>query len=233
MIQTDSNKKISPPQAGEHYRARAAAYDDRVHAILKNHETFFSTCISYVPDGPVQLLELGSGTGYATELIHAKNSAAGLTCIDHAPEMIALAKEKEALKDVSFLLQDILDPWPAKRFDCILTTLCLHHIPKNDRTKLFARVYKALTDGGVFICGDIIRPESMQEEGIYRERWVMAMQQAGMPGEEIDGITSSRREHYLDMETVHSSIQALKQAGFPLALMPYRYEISAVCIAIK
>lgn len=217
----------------EHYLSMAATYDTRIDAILPMSDLFFSTCLSFIPDGPVTLLELGSGTGYATSKILTVNPQAVITCIDHSREMIASANQKPILKSVRIFEQDIRDPWPDQQYDVIMTTLCFHHIPGNDRLVLLRRILEALSPGGVFICGDIIRAESDEEEEIYRGRWIRSMEQAELSRDQIDRITTSRRENYAEMETLAGFYRKMRDVGFSCVLMPYKHEISAVFIGYR
>jgi trans-aconitate methyltransferase len=211
----------------------AAAYDLRIDAILPQSDLFFSQCLSYIPAGQPHLLELGSGTGYATAKILAEHPEATITCLDHSDEMIQCAREKPELSSVEMVKQDIRDAWPAKCYDGMISTLCLHHIPLTDRAVVFQRIYESLSPGGVFICGDIIRSESVREEEIYRGRWTATMRKAGMSEEEIHQIVQSREANYADMETIHSLPDQLNAIGFSPVFIPYRYELSAVFVGYK
>jgi len=217
----------------EHYLSMASAYDTRLSAILPESETFFAEVLSFIPDQARNLLELGSGTGYATEKIQSRFNSIQIVGIDHSGEMIRCAELKPELNQVQFLEQDIRDPWPSGQFDVILTTLCFHHVPEQDRMSLLSRVYDALSPGGVFICGDIIRPESDKAEEIYRSRWIRSMESAGLSSEEITSIVTSRRANYGEMERIDTLIDKMRQAGFSVVLMPYRHEISVVVVGFK
>ncbi|MDD1728486.1 MAG: class I SAM-dependent methyltransferase [Methanospirillum sp.] len=217
----------------EHYLSMVLAYDNRIDAILPMSDRFFDSCISFIPEGPISILELGSGTGYATSKICAANPQALITCIDHSPDMIRCASQKPELNAVAIIEQDIRDPWPATKYDVIMTTLCLHHIPEKDRLVLLKRIYEALSPNGKFICGDIIRPDSLEVEAIYQDRWVSWMSQAGMTTEESDKMIHSRNENFPDMETVPGFYNKIKDAGFPRVLMPYKNEIAAVFVGYR
>lgn len=165
-------------------------------------------------------------------MVH-KHPGISIHGIDHAPEMIQCARVKSDLAGVSLYGQDIRDPWPESEYDVIMTTLCLHHIPQHDRLILLTRILESLSPGGVFICGDIIRPEIEQAEEIYQSQWIEHMKAAGMSPPEIEGITSSREANYEEMEAIPSFLAKMRDAGFSLVLTPYRYEISAVCVGYK
>ena len=217
----------------EHYLSMTASYDSRIDAILPMSDHFFSTCLSFIPDGQITLLELGSGTGYATSKIVEAHPRAAITSIDHSPDMIRCATAKPELASVQIFEMDIRDPWPESRYDVIMTTLCLHHIPGDDRIRLLHRIHDALSSDGVFICGDIIRPETMGEEEIYLGRWIRSMMMAGLSPDQIDQITASRRANYRDMETIGSFSRKMKETGFSQILLPYKHEISAVFIGFR
>ena len=58
----------------------------------------------------IEILELGSGTGFLTSLIRKERPDARITCIDRNPEMLAMAKEKPELQEkVTFIEGDILE----------------------------------------------------------------------------------------------------------------------------
>jgi len=217
----------------EHYLSMAATYDSRIPAILPMDDLFFAQALSFIPSSARTLLELGSGTGYATARVLIRNPGITVHAIDHAPEMIRCAREKPGLDTVSFYEQDIRDPWPGQGYDVIMSTLCLHHIPEYDRMEVLKRIYEQLSAGGVFICGDIIRPEDRKAEDLYRKRWIRHMENKGMSDQERMTILRSRDANYDDMETVLSFPAKMRYAGFSLVLMPYRHEISAVFVGYR
>jgi tRNA (cmo5U34)-methyltransferase len=224
---------VSNNSEDEHYLSMATAYDNRVDAILPNSDAFFSSCLSFIPEGSLNVLELGSGTGYATSKIRKLNPHAVITCIDHSSEMIQYASKKPELDSVQIIEQDIRDPWPESRYDLIISTLCFHHIPSEDRLPVLNRVYEVLSSDGFFICGDIIRPVHEKEEEVYQQRWVRSMLSAGMSMEEITPMIHSRKENYPGMETIEAFYKKMNDTGFSLVLMPYKHEISAVFIGYR
>jgi len=217
----------------EHYLSMAASYDARLNAILPMSNLFFSEVLSFIPADAQTLLELGSGTGFATVQVLNYHPDIKIVGIDHSPDMIHYARLKPELVDVSFSEQDIRDPWPGGQYDVILTTLCLHHICEKDRRDLLKRIHNHLAPRGVFICGDIIRPESNMIEEIYRVRWIRSMKTAGLSDEEIESIVTSRKANYSEMESVSGLLDKMKEIGFSQVFTPYHCEISAVFVGVN
>lgn len=106
-----------PPNHPEHKLVRrafnnaAATYDE--HAFLQREiaNRLFER-LDYIRLNPARILELGSGTGYVTEKLLARNPAAQIIAVDLAPAMVAATKKKIA---------------PAKLFDKLFRRSPIHH----------------------------------------------------------------------------------------------------------
>lgn len=106
----------------------------------------------------VRVLDVGSGIGGAAFHL-ARAFGAGVTGIDLAEEMVAIALERaEQLglsDDVNFILGDVLEtPFPDK-FDIVWSRDALMHIP--DKARLFSRLHGLLADGGRIVITDYAR----------------------------------------------------------------------------
>ena len=217
----------------EHYLNRINQYDENLFRILPNADLFFSTCLSFIPDGTISILELGSGTGYFTSLMMRKNQDNQITGMDKSPEMIALAQMKPELNKCVFIEGDITAGLPAEMYDCIISTLTMHHISDDSRKNLIDETYQKLDSGGVFICGDVFKPEKDWVEPIYQARWKNHMKVTGMPDEQIKETVSGREKAWALLDTRHGFYGKLKQSGFSRILMPLQYDMFGVFVALK
>ena len=100
----------------------------------------------------LKCLDLACGTG---SLIYQFSEALGAECygIDLSKEQIGIAKQKQHKREVRFEVGDVLKvKFPG---DCNLVTMtldALNHIGSpDDWSVLFAKVYRALKPGGIFI----------------------------------------------------------------------------------
>jgi ubiquinone/menaquinone biosynthesis C-methylase UbiE len=105
------------------------------------------------PDAPLDILEIGCGTGKNTEYLLTK--AKELIGADFSTEMLALAKAKIAAENVEFRHLDLRERWefPENSFDLITCSLALEHIENIDF--VFSEAGRVLRPGGKFYFGEL------------------------------------------------------------------------------
>lgn len=102
---------------------------------------------------PIDVLEIGCGTGKNTEWLVPK--ANHLVAADFSAEMLAKAKEKITAETVDFRQFDLRDDWdfPENQFDLITCSLALEHI--ENINFVFEQASKVLRSGGRFYIGEL------------------------------------------------------------------------------
>ena len=208
-------------------------YDLLQKQSLPNWQSFFSTVIEYIPEGKVKILEPGSGSGFLTSMIKKSRPEVSITCIDKNSNMIAIAKEKQELKDVNFIKGDILKVFPEDIFDIVLSTQCIFALSADKKTQVFKKIHDCLKPGGMFIEGEIFRPENEWEEMLYRSRWKKYMLKNGLSSQEAEEMLLSMDSIYENLDTLTEFKEKLKKSGFKQIFCPYWYEMYAVLVAVK
>jgi ubiquinone/menaquinone biosynthesis C-methylase UbiE len=99
-----------------------------------------------------KVLEIGCGTGTLTLAAKAAVGPSGEAAgIDIAPEMVAAAGRKAARQgvDVSFQAGSIEKvPFPDNRFDVVMCSFMIFHMPEDVRMKGFQEIRRVLKSGG-------------------------------------------------------------------------------------
>jgi ubiquinone/menaquinone biosynthesis C-methylase UbiE len=99
-----------------------------------------------------KVLEIGCGTGTLTLAAKAQVGSSGeVIGIDIAPEMVAVASHKATRKgvNISFQVGSVASiPLPDNRFDVVMCSFMIFHMPEDVRKKGFPEIYRVLKSGG-------------------------------------------------------------------------------------
>ena len=109
-----------------------------------------------------RVLDVGCGTGaLAIAARHRVGATGAVHALDASPEMIALARRKATRAGADLALHvasvDAL-PFADARFDCVTSTLMLHHLPRPVQERLAAEVRRVLRPGGRVLAIDFAAP---------------------------------------------------------------------------
>lgn len=147
-----------------YYRAVADEYE--AHAIdVPGAEELLSAVESFQPTGHV--LELACGSGEWTERL--LSSAASVTAVDGAPEMLARARARLSPGDsVRFVQADLFSWRPTRRYDAVFFGFWISHVPDDRFESFWSLVDEALEPGGrVFFFDDNHRTDAELVNGSH------------------------------------------------------------------
>lgn len=132
-----------------YYRAGAAEYD-RPYAEYEDLQELLAA----VDDLPIagDVLELACGTGQWTPLLAAR--ADSVTAVDAATEVLALARARTASATVRFVVADLFEWQPPRRYDTVFFAFWLSHVPPARLPDFWNTVAAALAPGGKAIFVD-------------------------------------------------------------------------------
>ncbi len=115
-------------------------------------------------------LELGVGTGETARGILARHPAARWTALDANEAMLERARRALPGADIRrSRLEDLLPDGP---FDLVVSALVVHHLDAAGKQDLFRRVASVLSEGGRFVLGDVVVPETPEDAAIEID-WVV------------------------------------------------------------
>lgn len=162
------------------FDARAKGYDQHIRGYVfteADFVSFYQAVASPIPqtDAPLEILDLGCGTGLEIEYILARAPNARITGVDVAAGMLALLRQRYAgqldqihLINDSYLTMEL----GSRRYDLALSAMTIHHLLSDDKRALYARIRAALKPGGFYIEGDSVTPPEMEAQFLaeYREQ---------------------------------------------------------------
>ena len=189
------------------FEARLDGYDAHMLANIESAETFYPFTAKQLPmtEG-CHILDLGCGTGLELEAYLPLNPSARITGIDLSQGMLTALKKKFPNRDMTLICDSYFDvPLGAAAFDGAVSVESLHHFTKEEKIPLYAKLHRALKDGGYLVLTDYFSLTD-EEEQMHRQN-LIAMKAA-------QGIVDDAFYHYDTPLTVAHETQALLEAGF-------------------
>jgi tRNA (cmo5U34)-methyltransferase len=154
------------------FDARAAGYDDHMRGYIFSGAAFtqFYQALSSPieeTDAPLNILDLGVGTGLEIEALLQRVPNALLTGVDVSENMLQLLQERYAahMSQITLVADSYLTmPFGEQAYDHIISAMSVHHLVHAAKCELYTRIHRALKPGGKYIEGDSVIPAEMENQ---------------------------------------------------------------------
>lgn len=180
-----------------------------------------------------KILDLGCGDGLFIQELLKSFAPAMVTLVDGSIEMLEAAKKRLGNQANLHFMQASFQELFAndtltEHFDFIYSSLAIHHLPFDEKKKLYTLIHKHLSPGGHFVHYDVVVSSVEQLEKWYLSLWRQWILQhpAEERREELLGIPNqykSNRDNIPD--TLDSQLEALEQIGFRNVDCYFKYGI--------
>lgn len=186
---------------------RLDGYDEHMMTNIESSDVFYPYTADRLPKtNGAKILDLGCGTGLELEHYFRLNPAAKITGIDLTESMLSALRNKFPEKDLTLICDSYFDvPFGENAFDAAVSVESLHHFTKEEKIPLYAKLCKALKDGGYFILTDYFALSDKDEKTFRNELLRLKKEQ---------GIDDNGFYHYDTPLTVKHETEALLEAGF-------------------
>jgi ubiquinone/menaquinone biosynthesis C-methylase UbiE len=183
MGNIDTPHTCEPIKKQEGQLGHMARYYDFIMALLTfgREKTLrqMTTRLAQLKTGD-RVLEVGCGTGTLTLAAKSQVGPSGeVAGIDIAPEMVAVASHKATRKGVhvSFQVGSIENiPFPDNRFDAVICSFMIFHMPEDVRRKGFAEMHRVLKSGGHLFILDLALPDKPWQRRLVQMHFGHMMQ---------------------------------------------------------
>ena len=213
------------------FDAGAENYDWQRRHLIPCFDDFYGMALSLVEtDVPSpRILDVGAGTGLFANLVLQKYPDAQITLIDYSEKMLEGARKRFAYApNIQYIEADYSAYTFSETYDVIISSLSIHHLPHEEKRKLFATLYNALRPGGIFVNADQTQGRSPATDAYYKKRWLEEVRASGLP-EHLIQESVERRKHDINAP-LEDQLRWLEEAGFTDVDCMYKYlEFAVFC----
>lgn len=164
----------SPEHMADFFDARSHGYDEHMRRSVSEFDAFYQSIARLVSptEQPVNILDIGCGTGLDLDAIFKRAPRARVIAIDLSRGMLSELRTRFAhrLDQITLVRGSYMDiPLGEALYEYAVAVMTLHHLLPKPKRQLYTRINRALKPGGIFIYGDWV--VSLEEERRYRLRY--------------------------------------------------------------
>jgi len=217
------------------FDAVAQSYDLQRRPLIPCFDDFYNTATAWINVNKKcpRVLDIGAGTGLFSACVRQKYPEAQLTLIDISEEMLKGARMRFGENhNVQYISGDFATyPFDGHSYDAVISSLAIHHLSHEDKSRLFHTIHPLLTEGGLFVNADQVAGTSAYFDNLYKKQWEDTVNLSGLSNEVIASAIERRK---LDRNaTIVDQLKWLSDAGFAEAECIYKYNEFAVFFAQK
>ncbi len=214
---SDSGKAIA-----RLFNIDAQGYDAARRNLVPCFDSFYTSALDIIGDwsggrapAPLEVLDLGAGTGLFSAMVMGRVPQARLHLIDVSDAMLAEARRRfagAAAANVSFEVRDYTAGSLGGPWDLVVSALSIHHSEDGAKRALLQRVFEALRPGGLFLNADRVRGPTPAAEARYRRLWEEQVLASGVDQREYE--RAVERMRYDRSARLGDQLEWLRAAGF-------------------
>lgn len=192
-------------------------YTSLISKCVPRYDEMLFNLFCYLPEGfqPQRILDLGCGTGNLTAMILHHFPDAEIHVLDISADILTECKTRfQHHKNIHYHQQDFsaLD-FPNEHFDLVLSSIAIHHIPDEQKLKLYQKIYQILKTEGIFEFADQTRGATEEIYQKHISRWKEAAFSLGSTQENWDMWMQHQDDHDYHTE-VSWHLEKLKSLSF-------------------
>lgn len=174
------------------------------------------------PKTDPRILDLGCGDGLFVQELLKSYSPGSITLMDGSVEMLNAAGKRlgdnDNIRFVEMDFQRLIAEHPLDEgFDFIYSSLAIHHLPYEEKCRLYTYIYYLLKRGGLFVHYDVVVPASAGIEKWYLSHWRDWIRDFPDKerGERLRGIPDQYKQNPDNLpDTLDAQLQAFEKIGF-------------------
>lgn len=157
----------------------SAVYRQLAKIAVPSRAEQIATLLMLMPfqrDSRVRVVELGAGEGFLAHAILQIFNYATLLALDGEETMRAAARDRL----IPVAMQAEVEPFDLystdwyhrlEGADCVVSSLCIHHLNDAEKQRLFKEIYERLSPNGALLIADLVQPARAEARELFAATW--------------------------------------------------------------
>ena len=220
------------------YTEMSKEYDKTIRQLIPHYEAVLKSMAAFLPfdnNQVIDILDIGSGTGYLSQLLKQRFFYSEITCLDVTVKMIKSAKQKLAnYSNIHYVCKRVQDfTFKKNQYDAVVVSMVFQHL-ENQRTKfsLYKKICNSLKKEGIFLMFGPVKAPNDFIEAYYMKKWSLFLQQSFIKKKSEDGCLTTYAEKD-GPESFLKELAMLQKAGFQYVDVLYKQDNFAIFAAMN
>lgn len=166
-----------------HFEDEAPFYDEIILKLIPHYSEMVNALvlsISFEKETPINVLDLGCGTGTISKAILEKYPKAKFTIVDISQNMLKIAEKKIGSKSIyQNHCIDFYELNLVEKYDVVASSLALHHLITDEDKKIFySKIFDMLKINGIFLNADVVLGSNEHFQNVYMKKWITFMNES-------------------------------------------------------
>lgn len=170
--------QTAPEEMASFFDTHAEGYEDHMRESFEGMlEEFYERVALPIPETtePLNILDVGCGTGLELGPIFQRVPSAEITGIDISARMLdlLLQRYRRCINQLHLVQGSYVEvPFKQNEYDYVVSVMTIHHLLEDVKRDLYRKIRNALKDGGLYIEGDYVVDEDEEQRlmGQYHEK---------------------------------------------------------------
>ncbi|MGB0909140.1 MAG: class I SAM-dependent methyltransferase [Nitrospirales bacterium] len=201
-------------------------YDQAIELCVPRYDEMLWAIVYYLPSGwkPLNILELGCGSGNLSELVAKMFPRANLCLIDQSEKFLSSCRSRlQKYKTIEYIHADFSEmKFEPSTFDLVVSSIAIHHLLDTEKFNMFNNIHRWLRPGGVLAFSDQYAGATNDLYQKHIKQWKQEAIDQGLGQKKWKQWMDHQKEHDCHVP-LHTQIQWLQRIGYASVDCTWRY----------